>query len=205
MFGNRFRGKCWERGEGPFGGGHHREERYFRGKHGFFAEAFGPGGEPFGRGRFRSRFFDNGDLRFVILQLIAEKPRYGYDIIKAIEEKAAGAYTPSPGVVYPTLTMLEELGYATITSGDGSKKLYTITQEGLAALKENKAAVDALFERMESAGRSHGHQRPPRILRAIENLKFTLKLKALHGQLTEEQIQKIAAALDAAAQEIERI
>lgn len=161
--------------------------------------------EAFRRGPFRSRFFDNGDLRFVILQLVAEKPRYGYDIIKAIEEKAGGAYAPSPGVVYPTLTMLEELGYTTVSSSDGNKKLYTITEEGLAALKENKAAVDVLFARMENAGRSHGHQRPARILRAIENLKFTLKLKALHGQLTEEQIQKIAAVLDAAAQEIEKI
>src|SRR4051794_33910362 len=82
-----------------------------------------------GAGR-RGRVFDHGDLRFLILHLIAEKPRYGYEVIKAIEDQLSGAYSPSPGVVYPTLTMLEELGYATISSAEGGKKLYAITPEG---------------------------------------------------------------------------
>jgi DNA-binding PadR family transcriptional regulator len=204
MFKDKFREKYANRGDGSFWGCHRGDEKHFRGRHGLLGDVFGARAEQFGAG-FRARFFDNGDLRFVILQLIAEKPRYGYDLIKAIEEMVSGAYTPSPGVVYPTLTLLEELGYTTVSASDGNKKLYAITDEGRAALEQNKATVDALFARMESAGKSHGHHRSPRILRAIQNLKFTLKLKAGRTPLTEEQIQKIAAALDAAAQQIEQI
>src|SRR5438552_19040211 len=98
------------------------------------------GGRHNGRrgGRRHSRIFDHGDLRFVILQLIAESPKHGYEIIKAIEDKLGGAYSPSPGVVYPTLTLLEELGYATLSASEGSKKLYSITQEGFAYLDSNR-------------------------------------------------------------------
>jgi DNA-binding PadR family transcriptional regulator len=85
---------------------------------------------PRGRGGRMGRFFDHGDLRFVVLKLIAEKPSHGYELIKAIETAAGGAYTPSPGVVYPTLTLLEELGYVTAGDAGGGKKLYTITAEG---------------------------------------------------------------------------
>src|SRR5712691_1530926 len=98
-----------------------------------------------GGGRRHGRVFDHGDLRFVILQLIAESPRHGYEIIKAIEDKLGGAYSPSPGVVYPTLTLLEELGYATLSASEGSKKLYSITQEGVAYLDSNRETVAAIF------------------------------------------------------------
>ena len=82
-----------------------------------------------GRGDL-ARFFAHGDLRLVILHLIAEKPRHGYEIIKAIEERVGGAYSPSPGTVYPTLTLLEELGHVTVTPGEGTKRLHTITAGG---------------------------------------------------------------------------
>src|SRR5919201_933142 len=99
-----------------------------------------------GRGLRHNRPFDHGDLRYIILKLIAERPRHGYEIIKAIEERLGGAYSPSPGVVYPTLTMLEELGYATVSSPDGSgKKLYAVTPEGTAFLAANRASVDAVL------------------------------------------------------------
>ena len=111
----------------------------------------GFGGREWG-GRFRGRVFDSGDLRFVILRLIAEKPSYGYEIIKEIEERLGGSYAPSPGVVYPTLTLLEELGYVTVSVGDGTKKLHTITAEGTAALEANKAA-DRCALRADAAGR----------------------------------------------------
>src|SRR5215471_1166272 len=100
-----------------------------------------------GRGGGLGRFFAHGDLRLVILHLIAEKPRHGYDIIKASEESVGGAYSPSPGVIYPTLTLLEELGYVTATA-EGAKKLYEITQEGRAFLDANRATLDALISRM---------------------------------------------------------
>src|SRR5271167_1406834 len=146
-------------------GGHSHEhncgDKHFRGRHGEGEREFGGrgfGGREWG-GRFRSRVFDTGDLRFVILRLIAEKPSYGYEIIKQIEERLGGSYAPSPGVVYPTLTLLEELGYVTVNVGDGTKKLHTITDEGKAALEANKAAVDALFERMEQTGAAFGKGR----------------------------------------------
>jgi DNA-binding PadR family transcriptional regulator len=159
----------------------------------------------FGGGRSGlGRFFAHGDLRLVILHLIAEKPRHGYEIIKAIEERVAGAYSPSPGVVYPTLTMLEELGHVTVSAGEGAKKLHEITAEGRAYLDANRPAVDALLARMNEAGRAHGGGPAPQILRAMENLKLALRLRLSRGPLSEEQANAVAAALDAAATSVER-
>ena len=100
-----------------------------------------------GSRRGLGRFFGHGDLRLVILHLIAEKPRHGYEIIKAIEDGASGAYSPSPGVIYPTLTLLEELGYVTATV-EGAKRLHEITAEGRAFLDANRSALDALLSRL---------------------------------------------------------
>ena len=157
-----------------------------------------------GGGRRRGRIFDHGDLRFVILQLIAEKPRHGYEINKAIENMLGGAYSPSPGVIYPTLTLLEELGYVTVTTGEGSKKLHTITPEGSAYLQANKASVDAIFGRMAQTRADHGGGPAPQIVRASENRTLALRLRLSRGPLTEDQIRAIAAVLDAAAIEVER-
>jgi len=153
-----------------------------------------------GRG---GRFFDQGDLRLVIMALLAEQPRHGYELIKEIEERLSGAYVPSPGVVYPTLTWLEELGYASLAEGAGSKKLYSATPEGLAFLEQNKGLVEGLFARMDQFGGARGDF-APRIMRAMGNVKLALKLRLSSGNLTSEQVDKIAAALDAAALEIER-
>jgi DNA-binding PadR family transcriptional regulator len=185
-----------------FGHGHHEGEKHFRGGRGERGERGEFGGHHFG-GRFRGRVFDSGDLRFVILRLISEKPRYGYEIIKEVEERLGGAYAPSPGVVYPTLTLLEELGYVTVSTGEGTKKLHTLTPEGAAALEANKAAVDALFERMEQAGAAYGRGRAPQIMRAMENFRMALRMKTSQGQLKEEQIRKIVDAIDAAVKQIE--
>jgi DNA-binding PadR family transcriptional regulator len=92
-----------------------------------------------------------GDVRLLALALIAEQPRHGYEIIKVLEEKTAGWYSPSPGMVYPTLTYLEEVGYVT-AQAEGAKKLYTITEEGRAHLEENRAFVDAVLERLTAFG-----------------------------------------------------
>jgi DNA-binding PadR family transcriptional regulator len=150
-----------------------------------------------------TRFFAHGDLRLVIAQLIAEKPRYGYEIIKAIEEQAAGAYTPSPGVVYPTLTLLEELGYVTVRAGEAGRKQHEITPQGTAFLEANRATVDGLRARMSEAARVHGGGPAPQIMRAMENLKLALRLRLGRGPLDEAQIRTIAAALDAAAGQVE--
>ena len=158
-----------------------------------------------GRGGGLGRFFAHGDLRLVILHLIAEKPRHGYEIIKAIEEQVAGAYSPSPGVIYPTLTLLEELGYVTVSSGDGAKKLHEITAEGRAFLDANRRAVDALLVHMAETSRAHGGGTAPQILRAMENLKLALRFRLSRGPLSEEQINAVAAAIDTAATGVERI
>jgi DNA-binding PadR family transcriptional regulator len=152
------------------------------------------------------RFFAHGDLRLVILHLIAEKPRHGYEIIKAIEERVAGAYSPSPGVIYPTLTLLEELGYVTVSAaGEGAKKLHEITAQGRAFLDANRPALDALLARMEEASRAHGGGPAPQIVRAMENLELALRLRLSRGPLSAEQADVVAAALDAAATTVERI
>lgn len=152
--------------------------------------------------RRHGRFFDHGDLRHVLLKLIADQPRHGYELIKAVEEQAGGAYTPSPGVVYPTLTLLEETGLVT-SETQGGKKLYTVTDEGLAQLGANEAQVAGIFDRMAEAAAASA-MFSPQILRARENLKTALKLKLTGGALTKEQIAGICDALDAAASAVER-
>jgi DNA-binding PadR family transcriptional regulator len=148
------------------------------------------------------RMFAQGDLRLVILDLLAEKPRHGYEIIKAIEERLGGMYSPSPGVVYPTLTLLEELGYASITAMEGGKKLYTITEAGTAFLESNRVAVDAVLARMDAIHRTYGGGPAPEILRAMHNLQLALSVRLGKGPLTDEQIRKITEIVDAAATEI---
>ncbi|MEA2817808.1 MAG: hypothetical protein QOI93_5653, partial [Rhodospirillaceae bacterium] len=123
--------------------------------------------------------------------------------IKEIEDRVAGTYTPSPGVIYPTLTMLGELGHATVTENDG-KKLYAITADGTTYLAANKTAVDNALQRMQSVNTAHSGGPAPEIMRARENLKLALRLREARGPLTEQQVRDIAAALDAAAVAIER-
>jgi DNA-binding PadR family transcriptional regulator len=168
-------------GRGEFGGG----------RHGFRGGRGGP-----------LRFFGAGDLRYVILQLISEKPSHGYEIIKSIQERLGGTYAPSPGVVYPMLTMLEEMGHATVVT-DGARKLYTITEEGSKALAENKAQVDALFARMDQVRGEQGGDRAQQIERAVANFRMALRMK--NGPLTTEQIHAITDIIDAAAKQIERV
>lgn len=182
-------------------GRHHGGERH-RGRHRGFE---GPFGHDRGLGGGRERHFDNGELRLVILQLIADKPSYGYEIIKAIEERLAGGYAPSPGVVYPTLTMLEEEGYATVTSTEGNKKLYAVTDLGREYLQENKTVIKAIFGRMEQAGKVFGRGRSPQIMRAIMNLRYALKIRTERGNLSPEQVRKVAEAIDAAARAIDEV
>jgi DNA-binding PadR family transcriptional regulator len=183
-------------------GHHHWREVRHHGRHGGWG-----GFEGFGRGRGfgGERLFDSGELRLVILQLLAEKPSYGYEIIKAIEERLSGGYAPSPGVVYPTLTLLEEEGFATVSTAEGSKKLYTATEAGRELLKTNQATIKAIFGRMEQAGRAFGRGRSPQIMRAMANLMFALRMRAGSGNLSADQTRKIAEAIDAAARVIDEV
>jgi DNA-binding PadR family transcriptional regulator len=181
------------------------EHQHQHGRERFFAQfgGFGHGRSGFrGRGRGEGRMFGAGDLRYVILQLISEKPSHGYEIIKSIQERLGGTYAPSPGVVYPMLTMLEDMGHASVVT-EGTRKLYTITEEGAKSLAENKATVDALFAKIEHMREHYAAQRPQQIERAVENLRMALRMKM--GSLTTEQINTVTDIIDAAAKQIERI
>jgi len=190
------------------GAGHCGPWKHFRGGRGGFwgesGEGWGrQGRRPFG-GEFGGRFFDAGELRLVILSFIAEKPSHGYEIMKAISDQTAGAYAPSAGVVYPTLNQLEDEGLATATS-EGGKKQYTITEAGQAELQSQKERIDDVLGRIRQMGETYGTRRAPEVMRAMHNFKLALRLKFGGGDLTQEQIRKIAEILDSAAKEVERV
>lgn len=159
-----------------------------------------------GRGADRGGF-EHGRLRFVLLGLIAEKPRHGYELIKAIEERTGGAYSPSPGAVYPTLTLLQEQGHITLDDSDGQRRLCQITEAGRRYLAENAGVIAELEARMSRPGRGPGGGRgpvPAPIVRAMENLHTALRLRLAGAELDRDQALAIAARLDAAATDIER-
>ena len=186
---------------------HRHFEDYVRhGRH----PGFGPG--PFGWGRRgggyaprEGRMFDGGELKLVILALVAEKPRHGYEIIKALSERVGGDYSPSPGVVYPTLTMLEDMGYAATSQDEQGRKLYGVTPEGEKALAESRAQVDAIFARFSEREEALGPGGMGSVIRAMMNLRAATKLRLRSRAATPEQVQAIVDALDEAAKRIERI
>lgn len=163
----------------------------------------GPMGGPMGGMRRMGRLFDHGSMRHLILMMIAEKPRHGYEIIKAIEEKVGGAYAPSPGLIYPTLSLLEEMGLIAAQAGD-NKKLYSLTPEGQAHLNENAAQSDALQAKMEEIRAAQSVLPPPELIRAMENLRLAMHLRLSRGGLEPGQAQSLAAALDALALQVEK-
>jgi DNA-binding PadR family transcriptional regulator len=166
----------------------------------------GPGGWGGGRHgrRDRRRMFEGGQLRLVLLKLIADEPRHGYELIKAIEDLTEGEYAPSPGVVYPTLTMLEDIGFIAERKSKDSKKIYEATEEGRTHLEENEDEVDDLFERLEGHGRTRRHGQRPEIGRAIGNLMTALRNRVAAEGWNDEILEEIVDVLDEAAQRIER-
>ena len=198
--------KRFHRDHGRDHGGHdHRGrdhgcdgERRARGEFGY-RDWFGHRGGRHGGGFRGGRMFEQGDLRFVILHLLSEKPRHGYEIIKAIEESVGGAYSPSPGVIYPTLTLLEELGHVAVHASEGTKKLHSITPDGRAHLKAYRPTVEALLERTKQIQGAHGGGPPSQIARAMENLHLALRTRLARSPLSEKQADAVATAIDAAA------
>jgi DNA-binding PadR family transcriptional regulator len=194
------------RGEGRFhgrhGGGHHAGPR---GRGGFGREG-GPGWneEGPGRGGGRRRMFDGGELRLVLLKLIADKPRHGYDLIRAIEERTGGAYAPSPGIVYPTLTLLTEMGLIAEQSSDGARKQFEITAEGTAHLADNASEVAAMFARLDALGAMRERTDAVPVRRAMHNLKSVLMHRLGEG-LDKEKLHEAVALIDEAARKIERL
>jgi DNA-binding PadR family transcriptional regulator len=149
------------------------------------------------------RMLAQGDLRLLALALIAEAPRHGYEIIKLVEEKTGDWYSPSPGIVYPTLTYLEEAGYVT-ASAEGSKKLYTITDEGKAYLEANRDIIKVVLARLEAIGERVSRWRraarsersaelPPLVEAAITNLRETVAKRLESDADAESRIAEILA------------
>jgi DNA-binding PadR family transcriptional regulator len=167
---------------------------------GFGWEFGGPQGRGPGRG---GRPLEQGDLRWLTLDLIAAQPRHGYEIIKAIEDALSGHYTPSPGVIYPTLTLLEETGLI-IGEAQGSKKLYRLTDEGRAEVQAHAADISAARARLEQANARFGGSPAPELHRAMNNLRAAIQVRLSKGQVSAEALGIITAALDRAAAEIER-
>ena len=157
-----------------------------------------------GPGRRGGRMFGQGDLKYVILQLLEEKPRHGYEIIKELEDRFAGAYAPSPGTVYPTLTMLEDLGYARATPEEGGRRIYDITPEGKKHLEENKGTVDDIFERIAQFGASFFSAPMMDVTLAFKRLAWSYGAAARHMH-QPDRLKKIQEILERAAKEIEEV
>lgn len=163
---------------------------------------FGPGP---GRRGGRRRMFESGEFRLVLLKLIADQPRHGYDLIRAVEELTQGSYAPSPGVVYPTLTMLQDMGLIEEAGEGGSRKAYAATAEGVAHLKEKAEEVEALISRLSGLGEGRRKAGGAPVKRAVGNLLSALWHRVASGEMDEERLHEIAAILDETAQKIERL
>jgi DNA-binding PadR family transcriptional regulator len=137
----------------------------------------------------------------VLLTLIEEKSRHGYELIKALEVKFGGAYAPSPGSVYPTLMLLEELEYVRATASEGTKRLFEITAEGRRHLRENEAALTSALARMDMAARALARQAPPEDLHhAMHTLKVALQFH--RGSWSTQEIERVRRIIEEAAEAI---
>jgi len=172
----------------------------------FMGDFWGSGG-PRGRGwKSRAgRIFEQGDLKYVILRLLAEKPRHGYEIIKELEDRFGGAYAPSPGTVYPTLTMLEDLGYARAMPEEGGRKIYEITDEGRKHLEEHSATVDDIFERIAKFVEGFFDAPMSDLKRSMASLGRATFYVASRSPNDKERLAKISEILKRAAAEIEKL
>lgn len=173
---------------GPFGGG------------------FGGWDEEGGQGRRggRGRMFGSGELRLLLLKLIADEPRHGYQLIKAIEELTEGSYAPSPGVVYPTLSLLADEGAVEEAVGDGPRKAFAITEQGRVELAGKIDEAERIIARLTERAEGHRRGPPPQVARALGNLMMVLRA-AKHEAPSEERHNAIVDILDEAAKRIERL
>lgn len=222
---------CGDGAQGSRGGGFFGPDGFFGprgpfGPDGPFGPTgpFGPGG-PFGagdgeawnrrarggfRGQRRGRMFGQGELRLVLLKLIADEPRHGYELIKAIEDMTAGSYAPSPGTVYPTLSLLEDEGaIREVAGGDEPRKAFEATDKGRDELETRKDEADALVERLSDHGERHAERgrafATPEMFRALGNLAQVVKMKARGGKLDEEALAQVVDMIDEMARKIERL
>ena len=184
-------GRGWQGGWGPFSFD--------------FGDGDGPAGSSGRRGRRSRRMFESGELRLVLLKLIADEPRHGYDLIRAIEELTAGEYATSPGVIYPTLTLLQDMALIEEAPGEGPRKAFQVTDEGRQHLEEREEEVEALFDRLRDLAPTQRETAGPAIGRAVKNLMTALSHRVGRDGLNDDLLHEIAGILDDAAQKIERV
>lgn len=157
------------------------------------------------RGGGRRRVFDSGELRLVLLRLIADAPRHGYDLIRAIEERTGGAYAPSPGVIYPSLTLLQDMAHIDEQSAEGARKRFAISDSGTALLAEREAEVGALLDRLDQLGKVTRRTEGGPVRRAMLNLRTVLQARLAEADAGDEMLHDVAAIIDEAARRIERL
>lgn len=184
---------------------HHAMHRGGRGFGQGFGRGFGGGRGHGGEGRGRRRMFDSGELRLVLLRLIADEPRHGYDLIRRIEELTSGAYAPSPGIIYPTLTLLDDMGQIEAATSEGSRKLFAITEAGQAELDANRDLVDALVARLAAVGEEQQRTDGGSVRRAMGNLRNVLMNRLGERDIDEETLHRVVSLIDETAQKIERL
>lgn len=167
-----------------------------------FGDLFGGKGHRRPRG---GRMFEQGDLKLVILRLLEEKPRHGYEIIKDLETRSGGAYSPSPGTVYPTLTLLEDMGFARAVPEEGGKKIYEITDEGRKHLAENSPQVNDVFERILKFAEGITDSAMMDVNNAFKSVAKATYATATAHLHDKEKLAKIRETLNRASAEIDLI
>ncbi|WFW13776.1 PadR family transcriptional regulator [Citrobacter freundii] len=158
-----------------------------------------------GGGGRRQRFFGHGELRLVILDILTRDASHGYELIKAIETLTQGHYTPSPGVIYPTLDFLQDQELIVISEEEGGRKQITITTQGQQWLEENREHLALIHERVKARCVGFELRKNPQMKRALENFKAVLDLRVNHGDTSDAQIKKIIGIIDRAALDIAQL
>ena len=169
------------------------------------ARAVVAGGGRGGGGGGRRRLFDNETLRLILLSLIADEPRHGYELIRAIEALSGEVYAPSPGVVYPTLTLLAEMDLIAEQPGEGSRKLFAITDAGRAQIAERKAALDLALARLASLAERAERVDGAPVRRALHNLRIAIQHRLEKEGADKQTMFDVASLIDQAATKIERL
>ncbi len=188
-----------------------RERAMRRGRSDEFTENHGSGGRRMGgrghgqRRGGRRRMYDGAELRLVLLHLIAEEQRHGYDLIRAIETLSGGAYAPSPGMVYPALSFLEDAGQIEALEANGARKAFAITDQGQEELNASAASIPGLLARLATLASEKERLDAAPIMRAMDNVKAALRARLNADNATKDMVHDIAAILDDATQKIERL
>ncbi|MGB5303339.1 MAG: PadR family transcriptional regulator [Gemmatimonadota bacterium] len=169
-----------------------------------WSSMFGPGATGFGKPNFRWRIFDRGDLKYMILELLRDRPMHGYEVMRALEETSGGAYTASPGSVYPTLQSLEDDGYVSSEEADG-RKVYTITEEGREFLDSNRDRVEQILHRIADFAKHFSGAPMTDVTRSFMRLAHASFEQSIRRVGDEDSMDRLREILEKAAREIENV